>query len=231
MPPRLLNRQLLNRSLLNTRRGFTLIELLVAIAILAIIAVMGWAGLDSIIRARVTLTRELEQSRGVQISFVQLENDCAHLVSESLLPRRESLRAFEQQLILIRTVYDDNQPTRLQVVAYRMQDGVFTRRESIATRDLKILDSYWQNAINGNDNMPVVKLQTDIAAFQMRTWNNDENSWRVAGTDIAAPQAVVPSPGAGKTSKEVPRKTGLEVTMQLAGQANPLLKIFLLGAA
>lgn len=211
-----------------TRRGFTLIELLVAIAILAIIAVMGWSGLDSIIRARVTLNHELEQSRGAQISFAQLENDCAHLVSESLLPRRENLRAFEQQLILIRTVYDDNQATRLQVVAYRMQDGIFTRRESIATRDLKILDSYWQSAINGNDNMAVVKLQADVALFQMRTWNNDENSWRVAGSDIATPQTAQ---GIAKPGKEVPRKTGLEVTMQLAGHANPLLKIFLLGAA
>jgi general secretion pathway protein J len=207
-------------------KGFTLIELLVAIAILAIIAVMGWSGLDSIIRARQTLNRELEQSRGSQISFVQLENDCAHLVSEALLPRRENLRAFETQLILIRTVYEDNQPPQLQVVAYRMTDGVLTRRESVATRDLKILDAFWQSAISGNDNMPVVKLQTDVTVFQMRTWNNDENNWRVAGTDIAAGAIAI-----AKTGKDVPRKTGLEVTMQLNGQQNPLLKIFLLGAA
>ena len=207
-------------------KGFTLIELLVAIAILAIIAVMGWSGLDSIIRARQTLNRELEQSRGSQISFVQLENDCAHLVSEALLPRRENLRAFETQLILIRTVYEDNQPPQLQVVAYRMTDGVLTRRESVATRDLKILDAFWQSAISGNDNMPVVKLQTDVTVFQMRTWNNDENNWRVAGTDIAAGAIAIAKPG-----KDVPRKTGLEVTMQLNGQQNPLLKIFLLGAA
>jgi general secretion pathway protein J len=208
--------------------GFTLIELLVAIAILAIIAVMGWSGLDSIIRARQTLNHELEQSRGSQISFVQLENDCAHLVSEALLPRRENLRAFETQLILIRTVYEDSRPPQLQVVAYRMMDGVLTRRESIATRDLKILDSFWQNAINGNDNMPVVKLQTNVTVFQMRTWNSDENSWRVAGTDIAAGAGAI---AIAKPGKGVPRKTGLEVTMQLNGQQNPLLKIFLLGAA
>ena len=115
--------------------GFTLIELLVAVAILAIIAVMGWRGLDSIIRARVGLNQELEHSRGAQISFVQLENDCAHLVSEAMLPRRENIRAFDQQLILIRTVYDDNQATRLQVVAYRMKDGVFSRRESVPTEN------------------------------------------------------------------------------------------------
>jgi general secretion pathway protein J len=34
-------------------RGFTLIELLVAITILAIVAVLGWRGLDGIVRARV----------------------------------------------------------------------------------------------------------------------------------------------------------------------------------
>jgi general secretion pathway protein J len=29
----------------------------------------------------------------------------------------------------------ENQPTRLQVVSYRVRDGVLTRRESVATRD------------------------------------------------------------------------------------------------
>lgn len=209
------------------RAGFTLIELLVAISILAIIAVMGWGGLDSIIRARVTLNRDLEQSRGSQISFVQLENDCAHLVSDSMLPRRESLRAFENQLILIRTVYDDNHATRLQVVAYRLLDGIFSRRESFATRDLKILDQYWQSAVSGSDAMPVVKLQSDVTLFQMRTWTPEENTWRVAGTDILNPtQAGVPG-----VTKAASVKTGLEVSMQLRDQAHPLLKVFLLGAA
>ncbi len=210
--------------------GFTLIELLVAITVLAIIAVMGWRGLDSIIRARVSLNRELDESRGTQISLVQLENDCAHLVSESHLPRRENLRAFGQQLILIRTVYEDNQATRLQVVAYKMENAVFSRRESPATRDLKQLDAYWQSAISGVDNMPAVKLQSGIEVFEMRTWNSDENSWRVAGSDVAiAPQ--VPVVGQARPAKQVPRKTGLEVTMQLKGKMHPLLKIFLLGAA
>ncbi len=218
----------LKSSLSGQHSGFTLIELLVAITILAIIAVMGWRGLDSIIRARVGLNHELEQSRGAQISFVQLENDCAHLVSEAMLPRRENIRAFDQQLILIRTVYEDNQPTKLQVVAYRLKDGVFSRRESVPTRELAVLDNDWQRAVSDTDDMPIVKLQADVAAFQMRTWNYEENTWRVAGTDIAVPQAADPRLKAGKG---VPRKTGLEVMMQIKGQEFPLLKIFLLGAA
>lgn len=208
--------------------GFTLIELLVAISILAIIAVLGWRGLDSIVRARVSLNAELEQTRGTQISFAQLENDCAHLAGVTLLPTHESLRAAQQRIIMIRTVYEDNQPSRLQVVAYRVVEGVLSRRESTATRDMKVLDADWQNALNDSDAMPVVELQSNIASLDMRTWNNDENTWRIAGSDIAPDTSV---PVSTHRSKSVPLKTGLEVSLQLRGREHPLLKIFLLGAA
>ena len=208
--------------------GFTLIELLVAISILAIIAVLGWRGLDSIVRARVSLNAELEQTRGTQISFAQLENDCAHLAGVNLLSTHESLRAAQQRLVMIRTVYEDNQPSRLQVVAYRVVDGVLSRRESIATRDMKALDADWQNALSESDTMPVVELQSNIVSLEMRTWNNDENTWRVAGSDIASES--ISAVGSQRT-KAVPLKTGLEVSIQLRGREHPLLKIFLLGAA
>jgi general secretion pathway protein J len=208
--------------------GFTLIELLVAISILAIIAVLGWRGLDSIVRARISLTAELEQTRGTQISFAQLENDCAHLAGVNLLSNRESLRAAQQRLVLIRTVYEDNQPSRLQVVAYRVVEGVLSRRESIATRDMRVLDTDWQSALKDSDAMPVVELQGNIVSFDMRTWNNDENTWRVAGSDIAPDTN---SPVNGPIAKSVPLKTGLEVSMQLRGRDHPLIKVFLLGSA
>jgi len=203
--------------------GFTLIELLVAITILAIVAVLGWRGLDSIIRARVALTSSMEQTRGTQLSFAQLENDSEHVVGPDLLPARETLRASQQRLTLIRTVYDDNQPSRLQIVAYRLQDGVLSRRESPPTRDLGLLNAYWQNALNDSDNMPVVVLQTNVAALDMRTWNVDENGWRVAGSDIPAPGS------SGDIKVPVPKK-GLEISLKLNGQERPMLKVFLLGA-
>jgi general secretion pathway protein J len=204
-------------------RGFTLIELLVAITILAIVAVLGWRGLDSIVRARVALTSSMEQTRGTQISFAQLENDSEHMAGPDLLPVRETLRAEQQRLTLIRTVFDDNQPTRLQVVAYRLQDGVLSRRESQPTRDLNVLDQYWQNALNNADSMPVVALQANIASISMRTWNIDENGWRAGGTDVPAPNAN------GDTKAAAPKK-GLEVSLQVIGQERPMLKVFLLGA-
>lgn len=203
--------------------GFTLIELLVAITILAIIAVLGWRGLDSIVRARVSLTTELEQTRGIQISFAQLENDSAHIAGDFLLPGRTSLYASGQSLVMIRIVNEDLQPTRLQVVAYRVVDGVLSRRESDSTRDMWVLDNILQSALNGNDNMPVVNLQSNIISFEMRTWNPNENNWRVAGSDLTS--------GNQLGGKAIPPKTGLEVSLQLQGREHPLLKVFLLGAA
>ena len=58
--------------------GLTLVELLVAISVLGIVATLGWRGLDSITRARASLNRELEQARGLQLAFAQLQTDCAN---------------------------------------------------------------------------------------------------------------------------------------------------------
>src|SRR4051794_27198394 len=119
------------RSLL--MRGLTLIELLVAISILAIVAALGWRGLDGIVRARIALTADLEQTRGMQLAFAQLQSDCAHIASSTQIPNRTPLVVDSGRLSMVRTVFAEGYPSRLQVVTYRVRDGVLTRRESAAT--------------------------------------------------------------------------------------------------
>ncbi len=205
-------------------KGFTLIELLVAISVLGVIAVLGWRGLDSIVRARIALTSDLEQTRGMQLAFAQLQSDCAHLASPYLLPNRAPLIAVQDQLTLIRTVFADDQPTFLQVISYRILDGVLTRRESVATRDLRQLDAMWQSAINNTDTSSAVVLQAGISAMTMRLWVNGGSAW-FSNISILTPPPVVP--GSAPSPAQL---TGLEVTMQLRGRNTGLLKIFLLGA-
>jgi len=202
-------------------RGLTLIELLVAISVLGIVAVLGWRGLDSIVRTRIALTSDLEQTRGMQLTFAQMQSDCAHLVSLSALPNRVTLDTRQGRLTLIRTVFADNQPSRLQVISYRINNGVLTRRESAVTRDLQELDALWQSAVNDTDTTPSVTLQTGVASMQMRIWVSGGNSW--------LPYLGVITPVTGSAANP-PEPTGLEVTMQLRGRDNSLLKIFLLGA-
>ena len=112
-------------------RGFTLIELLVAISILAMVAVLGWRGLDGIVRARVALTEQMETTRGMQLAFAQMQSDCEHMADAGVLDRRPYLQAENDRLTLIRQSFVENEPMRLQVVSYRIRDGVLSRRELI----------------------------------------------------------------------------------------------------
>ncbi|MGZ3235940.1 MAG: PulJ/GspJ family protein [Burkholderiaceae bacterium] len=206
------------------KRGFTLVELLVAITILAIVATLGWRGLDGIVRARIALSAQLEQTRGMQLTFAQLQSDCAHIVSGSTIPNRSPLAQDANRLTLVRTVFADNQPTRLQVVSYRLKDNVLTRRESSATRDLEELDKLWMAATNDADTTQEVVLQSGVRAMNTRAW--------IAGSgwvDMKAVmgQTVVSSSSGGSTAAAVP--TGLEVSLILQGSEVNMTKIFLLG--
>src|SRR3954468_24759438 len=91
------------------RRGFTLIELLVAIRILAIVAVLGWRGLDGIIRARVALTSQMEGTRGMQLAFAQMQSDAEHIADATLLQQRPFLLADADRMTMVRTAWRENE--------------------------------------------------------------------------------------------------------------------------
>jgi general secretion pathway protein J len=204
--------------------GFTLIELLVAIGILAIVAVLGWRGLDGIVRARIALTQQMEQTRGMQLAFAQMQSDAEHLAGARMLHQRQNLQVDNGRLTLVRTVFAENEATRVQVVAYRVRDGVLTRRESNATRDLIALDALWQAALNGTDAGTGVVLQSGVAGMGLRLWQGRE--WRLAAAG-APSQAQTQAAGLPVAALA---PTGLEVALQLQGQQTTMVKVFLLGA-
>jgi general secretion pathway protein J len=180
-------------------RGFTLIELLLAISILAIIAVLGWRGLDSIVRSRETLTAGMDQTRGLQLAFAQMQSDCENLADSTLLRNRAFLQAEDNRITLVRMVMAENQPTRLQVVSYRVRDGVLTRRESLATRELTQLDNLWQAALGDTDSsMAAVALQSGVQGMAMRFWMpGSRRGRRRAAAGARRPRARAAATAAG----------------------------------
>jgi general secretion pathway protein J len=198
--------------------GFTLVELLVAISILAMVAVLGWRGLDGIVRARIALTEQMETTRGMQLAFAQMQSDCEHMANQDLLGKRPFLLAQNDRMTMVRTVLTENEPARLQVVAYRVLDGMLTRRESAGTRDLVQLDQLWKAAISDTDTTPPVTLQAGVSGMLIQTWEN--NNWRQSGS---------PNPvSIGPAGLEAP-PTGLQVALQVKGQETPMSKAFLVG--
>jgi general secretion pathway protein J len=200
-------------------RGFTLVELLVAIGILAMVAVLGWRGLDGIVRARSTLTEQMETTRGMQLAFAQMQSDCEHAAGQDIMDQRPYVLIDDNSLTLVRLVSTENQPTLLQVVAYRVVDGTLTRKESLGTRDLSQLDAMWKAVASDADTTPGVVLQRGVTGMQLQLWQN--NQWR-SKSQLAqqGPNVVVP---------QVP--TGLQVALTVNGKQAPMSKSFLLGGS
>ena len=215
-------------------RGFTLVELLVAIGILAMVAVLGWRGLDGIVRARVALTADMETTRGMQLAFAQMQSDCEHLAGADIMVRRPTLLWDNDRLTLVRKAYVENEPSRLQVVSYRVVGGQLLRRESPGTRDLVQVEQLWQAMLSDApaENTPAVVLQTGVAAMTVQGWLNgawrDELTQSTAQGDQNGDQSGQPlQPTAPAGTVVVP--TGLRVALAVQGVNVPMLKAFLLG--
>jgi len=236
-------------------RGFTLIELLVAITVLAIVAVMGWRGLDTIVRSREQLTRNMEQMRGLQLTFAQLQSDLEQIADKPLLREHQNILADNARLLFIRSVQSENAASQLQVVSYTIRDGVLARSESTVTRDMGQLDALWKAAIAQTGPQTPVGLQSGVNAMTVRVWEG--GGWKPAqnaSTSFAGaqpgPEGVTcadPQPGAcqgagnppgnppgkGPAPPQAPPPEGpggLEISLQIQDQPAPLTKVFLLGA-
>jgi general secretion pathway protein J len=211
------------------QKGLTLIELLVAISILVFIAVLGWRGLDSITRTRESLNQELEQARSLQLTLAQWQIDCANAVDADLLDGRSSLLIENGQLTLVRRVQIEAQPSNLQIVAWRLNQGTLSRETSQSTRDLTQLAMAWQREYSGGEN--AVNLLTGVTSISFRVWASDGQGWRAwnPGVQAMVSHGALANTQTGTTSTQLNWR-GVEMSLQLAGRAHPLTKLFLLGA-
>lgn len=206
--------------------GFTLIELLIAITILAIVTVLGWRGLDTILRARSTITEDVAQLRSMQLAFAQLQSDCDQTVPLSQFLPRVTMSIEPDKLTLVRRVMQEDQPPRYQVVAYRIVNGALVRRASEPTRDLQALDTVWEAMLTGQDKAVPVLLHAGVASMGLQVWFNDGGGWSSTVKQASKP----PVPGAPP-----PAITGLEVKLQLTRQGvatgSQIIKSLMLGVA
>jgi general secretion pathway protein J len=204
-----------------------LIELLMAVLIMALMSVLGWSGLDSILRTRATLSEQLAELRDHHLAFAQLEVDCAQIARSATVNNAPTLSAGRQRLVLLRRVSSEGAADELQVVVYRSDGGRLTRAASPALRDLDALGAAWQAALGGTDRYTTVTLDAHIAGFDIATWSA-AGGWLQADSAPAArgprvqPRRVVRAAGANQE--------GLQVTLRLEAGGGELVRLFLLGA-
>jgi prepilin-type N-terminal cleavage/methylation domain-containing protein len=114
--------------------GFTLIELLIAAALLAVLAVLSWRGLDAVLASRTRIVIASDELRSLTLAFAQLDEDLRRSWPVRLLRLTTPSIGFtvsgEQAaatLEMLREASGAAEPTQVQRVAWRLRDGVLER--------------------------------------------------------------------------------------------------------
>jgi general secretion pathway protein J len=214
-------------------RGFTLIELLVAIALLAVVAVLAWRGLDQIVRGREILTRSMESERALSQLFDQVQADLQRSARDDTVGGpavriAAGVGGAGGQLTIVRTLVLDGQPQRLQVVRYRLQNGRVLR---IASPGLASVGQLRATLDGGSDaGSSVVDLVGPAGALVLRAYVPGQG-WvdGMSGIDRAFKSNLaalnIPN-GGGPIRSSV---TGVELRLVLQGQAGVYSRVFLVG--
>lgn len=153
-----------------TVHGFTLLELLVALAVFAVVAVMAYGGLNSVLSVREHTREQSEQLSRLQIGFSRLQQDLEQYIARSVRNQygdvEAALVATRDQLAFTRTGWSNPlglARSGLQRVQYRYQDETLWRE-------------YWRVLDQAQDSEPVsVVLLEAVSALQWRFLDSQSN--------------------------------------------------------
>ncbi|CAE6688489.1 hypothetical protein R69927_00232 [Paraburkholderia domus] len=209
-------------------RGFTLIELLVAIAIMAVIAVLSWRGLDQIIRGRQTITNAMEDERVFAQLFDQMRIDARQAASDDE-SGQAAVSVSGSVLQIVREMVLPGTAPRLQVVRYRVSEGRVVRYASPPLGNVGEL----RRALRGGEGegWTAVPLMGGVGAISARLYV-PKVGWTTQMKDVQSAitendnNLKVPQLGNAPLPRSV---TGLEVSVGAKSLAQPVTRVFLVG--
>ena len=167
-------------------RGFTLVELLVALFALALLAVLGWRGLDGMVRAQSQLQARADQVLALQVGLAQWTADLDALEA---LPRITPLDWNGQVLRLVRRSTQDTASSAdgVVVAAWTRRtvegQGMWLRWQSPALTRRAEVDQAWSQAENWAREPSDIDRAGEVRVMPLNQWRVlyfADASWREA---------------------------------------------------
>lgn len=210
-------------------RGFTLIEMLVAIAILAVIAVLSWRGLDQVMRGRTAITNAMEDERVVAQLFDQMRIDARQAASDDEVGQ-PAIAVGGNTLQIVRGLYAADTAPRLQVVRYRLVDGRVVRFASAPLANVGEVRRALAAGDSG-DGWTAITLMGGVRTMATSVFVPDVGwTTRMDAVRSKVTQAdnnlKVPQLGNAPLPRSV---AGIEVAVGAPSLAVPITRVFLVG--
>ncbi|KQR79813.1 general secretion pathway protein GspJ [Burkholderia sp. Leaf177] len=203
--------------------------MLVAIAILAVIAVLSWRGLDQIMRGRTTITNAMEDERVVQQLFDQMRIDARQAATDDEAGQA-AVSIGGNSLQIVRGVYAAGAAPRLQVIRYRLSNGLVVRFASPPLGNIGEVRRAL-SAEDGADGWASIPLMAGVTTFATRAYV-PKTGWTMRMADVTSQitqndnNLKVPQLGNAPLPRAV---TGIQIAVGAHNLAAPITRVFLIG--
>jgi general secretion pathway protein J len=148
--------------------GFTLIEVLVASAILALMALISWRGLDGMSKAQVALQTRSDDNQTWQVGLAQWRTDLDNMVTLQNTPALD----WDGRVLRITRQHSQDPQAGMQVVAWTLGNGQWTRWQSAPLTQRAAWAQAWTQAQVWGESAgnPMPNNANEVLVHAIRSW-------------------------------------------------------------